>query len=220
MAGKRVLIPFKTEPGEVLIRELDDVRHGGHAADAGHMRLLVLDETGADIGIERNDTAFMLACHQRLIGAGAGLRDKADRAEMQRLAISAQCRKLLLGNHPASGVLVVERIGRMTFHQLHEGDGGRARKGGAIAEIDIAGAQGFPQDITHHVIGKTREEGGRNAETPQRNRRVEDRSACIGGKTRLAQRRLPGQHVNQGFTTTQDHYGPPQNSKSNELKSI
>ena len=220
VAGKRILVTFQTEPGEVLIREFEDIRHGGHAADAGHVGLLVLDETGADIRIKRDDAAFMLAPHQGFIGAAARLRDEADRAEMQRLAIGAQCRKLGFGDHPASGILVVKSVSRMAIHQLDEGDGRRARKGGAIAEIHLAGAQGFPQDIAHHVIGKTGEKGGGDAETPQRNRRVEDRSACIGGKTRLTQRRLPGQHVNQGFTTTQDHYGPPQNSKSNELKSI
>jgi len=84
----------------------------------------------------------------------------------------------------------------------------------------MARPQGFPQDIAHHVIGKTGEKGGGNAETSQRNGRVEDRTACIRGKTRLSQRCLPGQHVDQSFTTTQDHYGPPQNSKSNGLKSI
>ncbi len=45
------------EPFEVLVGELDDVGLRGHALDAAVVGLLVLDETGADVGIERDDAA-------------------------------------------------------------------------------------------------------------------------------------------------------------------
>ncbi|MNL53349.1 hypothetical protein D3C87_1765870 [compost metagenome] len=92
VAGERILVAFQAEPGEILIREFYDIRHGGHASDTGEMSRLVLDKAGADVRIERDDALFMLAQHQRLVGRAAGFGDQADCAEMQRLAFVSDCR--------------------------------------------------------------------------------------------------------------------------------
>jgi len=61
------VIASNAEPFQVLVREFQDIGHGGHAADAAHMRLLVLDEPRADVRIERDDPALIFALHQRLV---------------------------------------------------------------------------------------------------------------------------------------------------------
>ncbi|MNL22826.1 hypothetical protein D3C87_1441860 [compost metagenome] len=98
----------------------------------------------------------------------------------------------------------------MSIHQLDESDGRGPRGDGAIAEVDIALAQRLAQDVTHHVIGKTGEEGRRDTQTAKCDGRIEDGATGIGRKGRFAKRRLTRQHVDQSFAAAQDHRFPPE----------
>jgi hypothetical protein len=64
------------------------------------------------------------------------------------------------------------------------------------------------QHVAEHVVGKAGEETGGNAEPPEGDGGVEDRTAGIGRIGRLAERRLARQHIDQSFTTAQDHCQP------------
>ncbi len=64
--GERIAVTFQAEPFEVLVGEFHDIGLGGHALDAGHVRRLVLDEAGADVRVERDESRGGLAVEQGL----------------------------------------------------------------------------------------------------------------------------------------------------------
>ncbi len=205
---KRSFVTIQPKPREILIREFQDVRHRGHAANTSEVGGLILDEARADIGIERDHTLFVLALQQRFVGGAAGLRDQADGAEMQRFAVVTQYRQVELRDHPSCRAFIVEGVGRMSVDQFDECDRRRARGKRTITEINIAPAQCIPQDVAHHVVSKTREETCLDTQTTKRNGRVEHCTAGIGRKARFAERGFSRQHVDKRFTATQDHDCP------------
>ena len=205
MRGKCCMIMTHAEPFKILVGEFDDVRERGHALDARHMGLLVLDEPGADVGVERDDALVGLARQQRLVGVAAGIGDQADRPEMHGLAIVAELRQIGARDHAAGRVLVVEGIGRGPVDQLDERDRRRARGDRGRGIVDSGGGQRFAQHIAQHVIGKAGEEGRRHAEAAERNCSVEDRAAGVRRIGVLAERCRSRQHVDQRFATAKDH---------------
>ena len=72
------------EPGEVGPADLDDVRQGDPALEAGDVRRAFADEARADVRVQADDTAPVLAAHDGLERRGAGLADHRDRAEVER----------------------------------------------------------------------------------------------------------------------------------------
>ena len=92
--AKRVEGGIGRHPGKVVVTELDDVGKPDEALETGEVRVAVLDQRRADVGVERDDARDVLALHQRFIGRAAGLRREAERAEMERAERRRKCRQV------------------------------------------------------------------------------------------------------------------------------
>ena len=196
------------EPGEILVRQFDDIRHRDHPQHALEMPGLVGDEGGADIGVEHDDAGTVFAPHQRFVCRSARLRDEADAAEVERGDIRRQDRQVVLGEHAAGRTLVEERIACVAVDELDEGQRGRPVREPDMVQPDAAVRQRLPELFAEEVGRQAGEEADRDLEPPERDRRVEDGSPDIGCECRLARRRLARQEIDQGFTATQDHRFP------------
>src|SRR5438034_9701966 len=70
-------------PGEILIAHLDDVCHRHDALDPLPVTDAILDEIGADIGIEVDDSCLIFPPAERLEGRAAGFEGQRKGSEMK-----------------------------------------------------------------------------------------------------------------------------------------
>ena len=209
LRGEGGEVALALKPVQVLIRQFHQIGQRDHPGDPGAIGRFVGDEAGADIGVDHGDAGGGLPRHQRLIGAAAGIDDKADAAEKHRADIVRQGGHILGPDHAAGGVFVIERIACLPVDQLDEGQRRGPGRADRKAAVDLRGGQAVGQDFAEKIGGQAGQKARGRAEPPQRDGGVEDRTPGIGRKGGLSPGRLPGQHVDQRFAATQDHLALP-----------
>ena len=120
-------------------------------------------------------------------------------------------RQIPAGQHAAGGIVVEEGIAGMAVGELHEGKGGRPVPGLDVAQVHLAGLETLAQHVAEEIGGQSGEEACPDAQPAQRDGRVVDRATIEGLIERGAILARPGQEVDQGFATAENHPKASQN---------
>ena len=146
------------------------------------MLFLVGDKARPDVGVENDDALFMLARHQRFIGRAAGFRDKADRTELYGCHFIAQDRQVLNFELPASAILIIESISRLSFDEPDKCQCYWLRRDMDIGRANIVCGQAVLKQVAEEIGRYPGKQSSRDTKPPQSNSRVENGATHIGGK--------------------------------------
>ena len=197
------------DPVQILVGQFQNIGLREHAPQPGAIPGDVADKAGSDIGVEHHRPPAPLARQKFCIGIGPRLTGEADPAEKQGGHLGGQGGHVLRCQHAACRVFVVKAVGCVAVHQTHEGKRRGAVGGNDQRSIDMAGSQCFGQLLAEHVARQPGQKPGANTQPAKGNGGVEHGPAGMRHEPLLPARRRGGDHVNQGFATTQDHLRQP-----------
>ena len=113
--GHRVRGRLGVQPGQVSTADFDDVRQRDPAFEAREVTCAIASEARPDVRVEGQDSAPVLAAHDRLERRRTGLANEGDRSKVERRDLVGEGgRRTIQTEQTVGGALAVERVRGLT----------------------------------------------------------------------------------------------------------